>query len=307
MIYFCLPFLFKVIPLYLNMGLGYIAGKTLGASRDSFAKLMLYMFAPMVIFNGVINTQLNVSVLLLPFITFLICIILSFLFYWLATFIWSDSTKNLVGFSAGTGNTGYFGLPLALLLFDDQGEGIYIMAILGVTLYENTIGFCMIASGRHTIRETLVKLIKLPALYALAGGLIINLMHLPKSEIFVDFMQHIKGAYTVLGMMIIGLGLAGLKGFKVDLRFIGITFLARFIAWPLMVGLIIVIDRYGFGLFDTTMYQALALLSFVPLAVNMVILASLMDVHPEKASAAVLLSTVVAIFYIPLMAGCFLL
>lgn len=307
MTYFCLPFLFKVIPLYFNMGLGYVAGKKLGASRDTFAKLMLYMFAPLIVFNGVINTQLSLSVLILPFITFLICTFLSFFFYWIATFIWSDSTKNLVGFSAGTGNTGYFGLPLALLLFDDQGEGIYIMAILGVTLYENTIGFCMIASGKHTIRETLMKLSKLPALYALGGGLAINLMHIPKNEIFVDFMQHIKGAYTVLGTMIIGLGLAGLKGFKLDFRFIGITFLARFIAWPLVVALIIMIDNSVFGLFDTTMYQALTLLSFVPLAVNTVILASLLDVHPEKASAAVLLSTIVAIVYIPIMAGCFLL
>lgn len=307
MIHLCLPFLLKVIPLYLNMGLGYVAGKTLGVGRDTVAKLMLYMFAPLVIFNGVMNTQLSASVLFLPFLTFSICTALSFLFYWIATFIWSDTTKNLVAFSAGTGNTGYFGLPLALLLFNDQGEGIYIMAILGVTLYENTIGFYMIARGKHSTKETLQKLARLPALYALGAGLIVNVLHVPKSEIVVDFMQHIKGAYTVLGMMIIGLGLAGLKQFKLDFPFIGMTFLARFVAWPLVIALIIMVDMYLFGLFDTTMYQALTLLSFVPLAVNMVILASLMEVHPEKASAAVLLSTIVAIFYIPLMVGCFLL
>jgi predicted permease len=43
------------------------------------------------------------------------------------------------------------------------------------------------------------------------------------------------------------------------------------------------------------------------LAVNMVIWATLLEVHPDKAATAVLLSACVAIIYIPLLVGCFLL
>lgn len=303
----CLPFLLKVIPLYMNILLGYVAGKVVGVNRESIARLMLYLLVPIIIFNGVVNTRLDISILSLPIIVFIICIFLCFLFYWISGFIWNDSMRNLVALSAGTGNTGYFGLPVALLLFDDQGEGIYIMAALGVTIYENTLGFYMLARGKYTTAECLKKLIKLPAIYALGLGLIFNLFHISVPEVFVEFMKHIKGAYTVLGMMIIGLGIAGLTHFKIDLSFISVTFLAKFVAWPLLMALTIFLEGYMFGFFDTSIRQALTLLSFVPLAANMVIFASLMDVHSEKAAAAVLLSTLVAIVYIPLMVSCFVL
>lgn len=307
MMHLCLPFFMKVVPLYMNILLGYIAGKAFDANRETVSKLMLYIFVPLIILNGVSNTQLNVNILSLPLIIFGICTGLCFLFYWMSGFLWQDSTKNLVAFSAGTGNTGYFGLPLALLLFDDQGEGIYIIAILGVTIYENSLGFYMIARGKHSTQACLAKLLKLPAIYALAGGLFLNFFQIPLPDFFTEFMKHIKGAYTVLGMMVIGLGIASLTRFKLDFNFIGMTFLAKFIAWPLLIALTITLDTYVFGFFDNAIYQALTLLSFVPLAANMVILASLLDVHPEKASAAVLVSTVLAIIYIPLMVSCFLL
>ncbi len=307
MIAICFPFFLKVIPLYMNILLGFIGGKVIGVNRETVARLMLYMFAPLVIFNGVINTKLNYYIISLPLITFMISTGLSLLFYWLGGFVWKDSTKNLVGLSAGTGNTGYFGLPLALLLFNDQGEGIYIMAILGVTIYENTLGFYMIARGKHTAAECISKLIRLPAIYALLFGLVLNLLKVPVPDIFMDFMRHIKGAYTVLGMMIIGLGIAGLKHFKLDFSFIGLTFLAKFIGWPLLIAAVIYLDTFIFGFFYPEIYKALILLSFVPLGANVVILASLMEIHPEKAAAAVLLSTIISIIYIPLMVGCFIL
>ena len=307
MIHFCLPFLLKVVPLYLNIILGFVAGKYIGIARDSVSRLMLYLFVPLVIFNGVINTKLDLSIISLPFITFIISSGLCLFFYLLSGFVWQDSTRNLVALSAGTGNTGYFGLPVALLIFNDQGEGIYIMAILGLTVFENSLGFYMIARGRHTAAECIYKLIRLPAIYALLGGLLFNLLQISMPEVFAEFMNHIKGAYTVLGMMIIGVGIAGLKHFKIDASFIGLTFVAKFIAWPLLIALTIHLDSHFFGFFNQTIYQALILLSLVPLAANVVVLASLMDIHPDKAATAVLLSTILSIIYIPLMVSCFIL
>lgn len=307
MITLCLSFLLRMVPFYLTIFLGFIAGKLINVSRDSVARLILYIFSPIVIFNGVINTRLDFSILSLPFVTLTISVVLCLLFFWLSSFIWEDSTRNLVAFSAGTGNSGYFGLPLALLLFDNQGEGIYIMALLGVIIYENTLGFYMIARGHHSVKDCLWKLVKLPALYALTAGLISNLLNVSIPDFFMEFMKNIKGAFSILGLMIIGLGIAGIKRFKPDFSFIGMTFLAKFVAWPLLIALTIIIDTYLLGYFNHAIYQALTLLSFVPLAANMVIFASLLDVHPEKAATAVLLSAIVSIIYIPLMVGCFIL
>jgi predicted permease len=298
--------LLKIVPLYMNIFLGFIAGKVLDANRDTIARIMFYLINPIVVFNGVINTRLYTSVLVLPVITFVISSGMCLAFYMMSKRIWQDSSKNLMAFSAGSGNTGYFGLPVALLLFDEQGEGVYIMALLGITLYESTIGFYVFSEGIYSPIECLYKLLTLPTLYAFVGGLGINLLHVNIPELFVDFMSHIRGTYTVLGMMIIGLGLASLKDFKLDFKFIGMTFLAKFFVWPIVILILITLDLHLFGFFDESIHNALMLISIVPLAVNMVIMASILQSQPEKAASAVMLSTLFAMAYVPLMANYFI-
>jgi len=291
----------KIIPLYINILLGYLGGKLLNINRDSIARLMFYMINPLVIFNGIIHTKLESDVITLPFITFSIGVVLCISFYWLSRRIWSDSTSNLIAYSAGTGNAGYFGLPLALVFFDEEGEGIYIMALLGLIFYENTVGMYMFSLKKQSVKESILLFLTLPSLYALMGGLIYNLLRLPP-DIFNEFMVHIKGAYAVLGMMIIGLGLSGLSNFKIDYKFIGVTFLAKFVMWPLIAVSLVFIDNHFFHLFTHSIYNALLLISMVPMAVNTVILASLMNIQQERPAAAVLLGTTLAIIYVPFMA-----
>jgi len=291
----------KIIPLYVYILLGYLAGKFLDAHRETIAKIMLFMINPIVIFSGVIHTRLDLGVLLLPFFVFALSTFLCFCFFLISKHIWQDSTRSVVAYSAGSGNTGYFGLPIALLLFDEQGEGIYIMAILGVTFFENTVGFYVFARETMSAKECFKKLLGLPALWALMIGLVMNAIHLPIPQLFDEFFGHIKGTYTVLGMMMIGLGLATLTHFKLDFKFIGLTFLAKFIVWPVLVLILIQVDTHVFKFFNQEIYNVLFLLSIVPLGSSMVMMAALMKSHPEKAAAAVVLSIFFALFYVPIM------
>lgn len=298
--FFYLLFL-KIIPLYLNILLGYLAGRFFGVQRDSIAKLMFYLINPLIIFNGVLAIKLDASILSLPFFTLTISCLLCLLFYFLARKVWKDNSANLVAFNAGSGNMGYFGLPLAIILFDNQGEGIYLMSILGITLYENSLGFYVAAKGTHSAKECLIKILTLPSIYAFIAALALNPLHLPIPEPFADFMCHIKGAYTVLGMMIVGLGLAALTSLKIDFKFISLTFFAKFVVWPIIILSFIYFDKYYLNLFDQAIYGPLALLSIVPLAVNSVVIASILKMPVEKTAAAVFLSILFALIYVPIM------
>ncbi|WP_068469585.1 AEC family transporter [Candidatus Protochlamydia phocaeensis] len=296
----------KLIPLYLNILLGYIAGKKLQANQDTIATLMFYIISPLIIFNGVLNTQLDMRIMTLPILTFVISCSLCLVFYRFSRRIWSDSSKNIMAFSAGSGATGYFGVPLAMMIFNPQIEGVYIMALLGVTLYDNSLGYYISAKGSYTPKECFYKILRLPTLYAFMLGLAFNLCQFSMPDIYLEFIGHIKGVYVVMGMMIIGLGLAGLTHFKLDVKFVGMTFLAKFLVWPLLVLLIIALDKSFFGIYDPIIHQVLILLSIVPLAVNTVIMATLVKCHPEKAAATVLLSTLFALFYVPVMTSLFI-
>jgi len=293
--------LLKLAPLYLNILLGYIAGRLLKTPIDTISRLMFFIINPLIMFNGVLHTRIDASVLSLPFVVFILSCALCLGIYQLVKHMWTDASKNLVAFSAGTGNTGYFGLPLALLLFDTQGEGVYMMALLGVTIYENTLGFYILAKGTHGPTECLKKLFLMPSLYAALLALSITYFHIPMPEVFTEFMCHIKGTYTVLGMMTVGLGLAALHHLELDLKFLGVTFLSKFILWPAIVLGLIFIDAHWLHIYSTDIHNALILLSIVPMAVNTVIIAAVVKAHPEKAATAVLLSTFIALLYVPLM------
>jgi malate permease and related proteins len=301
-----LTFTVKLLPLYLNILMGYIAGKKLQANQEMVAKLMFYMINPLIIFHGVLNTHLNASILTLPLLTFFIASFLCLIFYRFARRIWDDASKNIMAFSAGSGATGYFGLPLAMMIFDEQTEGIYILALLGVTLYDHSLGYYISFKGLYTPMQCVYKILCLPTIYAFLLGLLLNVIQCPIPEVYREFITPIKGVYVVLGMMIIGMGLANLTQFKLDLKFIGMTFLAKFLVWPLLVLFIIHLDRTFLGIYTPVSHQALILISIVPLAVNTVVMSSLMNWHPEKAAATVLLSTVFALFYVPVMTSFFL-
>ena len=293
--------LLKILPLYVIIFMGYIAGKFLNSNRDTIANLLFVMITPVIIFNGVINTKLDSSIILLPFLTFAISSFLCLFFYQASKYVWKDKTRNLMAITAGSGNTGYFGLPVALILFDNQGEGIYIMAMLGVSLFENTLGFYMLARGTNTTRECMVKLAKLPSLYGFALGLLCKLVNWFPPVLFEELIDPMKGTYTVLGMMVVGLGLASVKSMKLDFKFIGMTLFAKFAAWPVTALVVILADAHFFHFFNQEVYPALLLISVVPLAANTIILASILQNHPEKSATAVILSTVFALGYTPLM------
>lgn len=296
----------KIFPLYLMIGLGYGASRGLHVARESIAPLLIYIISPVVVFTASLNVQITPEVLAFPWFMFLVSAALCVLFFWVGKFIWQDATRNIFAFSAGTGNTGYFGIPLAMLLFDSDVVNLYIFTMLASLLYESTIGFYIIARGTYTWKESLKKVARLPSLYALHVGLICNgTGWVPSSEL-MSFLEYFKGTFAILGMMMIGMGLQGVREKGIDFTFIGMTFVTKFLVWPLVIFALIYMDRSWLGVLDESLYQVMFVFAVVPLAANAVSMAVLLKAAPEKASLAVLLSTLFSLFSIPLMCMLFL-
>lgn len=293
----------KLIPLYASIAMGWFAGKRLGVTRDGVGVLVIYMLVPVVMFGGVVKADITPATLSLPLIGFVLATLLCGVFLCLARKMWDNNIPNILACSAGTGNTGYFGLPVAMLLFDEKTVAIYIILMLGVTVFESTIGMYVAAKGRYTAREALRKVRRIPTIYAFLLGVLVHGLGWELPEIFWDFYANVRGAYVILGMMIIGLGLASMPHFRLDWKFIAVAFSAKFIAWPLTALGFIWLDTHLFGLYSGPVYQSLLLISIVPMAANSVVIATLFDAHPEKAASAVLLSTLLALFYVPLIAS----
>jgi predicted permease len=292
-----------ILPLYLMIALGYIAGRYLHVSAQQIAGIVIYLIVPVVFFGAVATTPLNPEYLLLPVIAFAMSACMALLMYAVARHLFPDATANLIGQASCTANTGYFGVPLFLSLQPEHTLGVYLLAIIGISISEATLGYYIIARGHFTAREAVRKLLRLPLLYACAAGLVANLVVTSWPEALSKTLLQFRGAYVVLGMMMIGVGLSNLKVLKVEARFLTVLFFQKFVLWPLLAVGIILLDRLGPHLLDPLATRVILTFSLVPLAANTVAFAAQLRVHPEKAAAAVLISTVVALGYLPLAFG----
>ena len=296
----------KIIPLILLIVLGYSAGKFFKVEKRTISSLLIYIITPVIILNGIINTELSLAKLSLPLLFFTLATIISIATYHVAGKIWKDSTRNILAYTSGTGNAGYFGLLVAIALFGEDIVGLVVLSLLGLVLYGNTVGYYLAARGNFTVKKSLKKLITLPAVYAFIIGVVINLLDINLGEGFVVFSNNFSGAYTVLGMMLVGLGISDIKSFKIDLKFISFAFVVKFIVWPLLITAVILIDKNYIGLWSNNEYNIMLLMSLVPLAANTVTYATEFKADSGKAAIAVVLSTLWGIFYIPIIVSLFL-
>ncbi len=293
--------LLRLIPLYVAMGMGFIAARKLQVPAEPVSKIVFYLIVPVVFFSGALHAPLSQGLLALPLIPYAISTCLCIVFYRIAKRAYPDATKNVLAMSAGNANVGYFGLPVALMLFDKEGVSIYMVLMLGTTLYENTVGYYVTALGHFTARQALKKVARLPVLYGFSFGMALNICNLQPPNFLEDFLLSVRGCYTVLGMMIIGIGLAQLRHLRFDFRFIGLSFLGKFVCYPLLAYGFVMLDRQWLHSYEQRAHNALILISIVPMAANAVVLASLLNVHPEKVAITVFLSTIFALLYVPFM------
>lgn len=297
-----LTLLKQMVPLYLYVGIGYLAGKVLKIEGKNVALMIFYIVSPLVLFHAIAKLNISLALLSLFFVTFCISTFMGVSVHWLAGKWCKDQRKNVLALMAGTANTGYFGFPIAIYLLGEEGLGIYILAFLGMNFYENTVGFLLASHQAPNYvqdRTTLQRLARLPQLYSLFFGLLVAWLALPMPQLLESFFMNLRGSYIFLGMMIVGLGIAKMQHVELDARFMSISFAVRFIAWPLMTTSLVWLDATYTHLYDYAMRTSLVLLSIVPLASNSVSIATILGVHPDKVATTVLISTFFALLFVP--------
>lgn len=291
----------KILPLYLTIGLGFVAGRALSIDGRQIGLLILYVIMPIVVFDSIARVELSMETLVAPLITLTIAAGMCLTMERIARRIWPDARANILAMMAGTGNTGYFGLPLAFILFDAYSYSLYVAAMMGFVLYESTLGYYMCAKSSLTPKQAVLKVLKLPALYAYIAAVLWSLSGETMPLQAHEFLQNFHGMYVVAGMMIIGLSLAPIQKMPINLKFIGLAFTAKFVVWPLVTLGLILLDKTLLQLFDARLYPVLLLISIVPLPVNAIVFANVLQAFPEKVAATVMLGAVFAVLYVPFM------
>lgn len=323
-----------MLPLYGLIFLGWWGGKLLKFqkhSRETVAQILIYLIAPVMVFTSLVKIDFEAKYLLLPVLFFTFCSSMAWLSLKVSRKVWPQDLPlaHLAAVSAGDGNSGYFGIPVAAAVLGESAVPFVILCAVGFIIYENSLGFYYIFRGRFTAKQAIQKTLRLPTLYALIAGILVSFLRQHYqgtlysgsfSTGFLELSNNFKSAYSVLGMMMIGFGASELsKAVQnnakqhrfhklrnwIDFRYLLFNLIAKFLFWPLIVGSYIVLDMKFLHIFNIDIYKIFLLLSCVPLAANTVAMATLIDVQPQKVSLTVIISTFICWVMIPFVVSFF--
>jgi len=305
-----LEMLLKISPLIIFAFIGWGAEKIFKIGTQTIASIMIYFLFPVVTFHGIFTAQLNPALLSLPFIFFILAIIITSIFYAIGKNVFSDNRANLLAFASSYCNYAYFAIPAGIAFFGKSAESLIITAGFGFTLYTTTFGYYITAKGNFTTKQAITKTLQLPSSYFFILGLIANSLGLYAllnqnniiKDAYLITINDLKSTFSFLGMAILGIAIAQLKMVKFDAKFIGLTLFAQFIVWPAFILGVIFLDKNVIHFMNSSlMYNVLLLLSLTPVGTTLVAYSAQLDVQPQKASMAVVISSVLALLLIPLV------
>ncbi len=290
----------NIIPLYILIALGFIGGRWLDVNLPSMATVAIYILAPFVNFGAMTKLDFNWHYVLLPVLLFGFSGLVGMAMYLTAHKSWKNSSANLIGMGSVSGNTGYFGLPLILVLFGPEWAGLYLVMSMSVLLNEVGLGYYFGARGNADVKGAILRVLKLPVIYGILLGLLANAAGFTMPDVMARYWTYASGAWILIGMMLIGVALGKLDKFEFDWRLLRWLFTAKFVIWPLGGFAFVLYDLHILQGFDPIIHQMVLIFTTVPLAGNLVAYATTLNLHPERAATVVLASTVCAVVTVPL-------
>ncbi len=287
----------NIIPILLVAVVGFVLRRRLGLSTRALSSLTFYALSPALAFSILVNNQLD-----------------SGEFIQIAAFaVITSLTMGLVGLLLGlilrlsrTGivamilvlmfvNAGNYGLTLNELRYGEEGLVRAVVFFVTSMIMLFTFGVFLSSMGRSTVQQSLVRLLKLPAIYAVILAIVVYVFNLNVPDPLMRGIE-ITGAAAipvmliVLGMQIADLG--SLEGVWVSIP----ASVARLLIAP-------IVAVFAAGLIGLTgLSRSVSIIeASMPTAVFAAILATEFNVRPRLVTSTVAISTLLSAITLPLV------
>ncbi|NOE19491.1 AEC family transporter [Ruegeria atlantica] len=296
----------RTLPFFAIIGLGFWAGRTRFFTAEATAYLtkfvfffalsaMLFRFAATLPFAEIFKARLILGYLLGTMTVYVLASAIA----WLRGL--DIPTAAVEAQCAAIGNVGFLGLPMLSLLFSEAAIGPVMLVLTVDLVVFSSLIVILINGGRDgRLTPTTFKLIGLglvrnPMIVSISAGLIWSSLQLPVPEPLGDFLIILGGAATPGALFAIGASLADKSAERVQIA-AWLSF-CKLVIHPACVAVallwLIPIDTFP----ATVAISAAAL----PVAGNVYMLAAHYGIAPHRASAAILLSTIVSILTVPMV------
>lgn len=288
----------ELIPLYLYAVVGYLTGKYFEVDKLTINKVLVFLLLPVILFNTGYTLDFTTTDLAFPFVILILVSILTFVSLWVFGLFWDDDRKNISAFNFASSNFAYLGLAIAYTIFSEKTANLYTLIIPAMMVHQFTFGIYTVARGKYLLKQGIVEILKLPLLYTLILGVIFNCLNVDLGDIYLNVLSSAQAAFIILAMMVVGLSISSIDFKKFDREFVGINIIGKFIAWPMIAILLVILDEQVLHLFKLNHYHAFLLLSLMPISLNSVVFADQFKTQSEKTKTTVDLSTIAAAIYV---------
>ena len=282
----------NILPIVLLSGAGFALGKLLHIDPRSLGRVVFYVFSPVLIFDLLLQNQLNLAQAAIV-IAFALSFILTI---GLLTFLLGSFLKlerpALVAILITTmfANTGNYGLPLVSFAFGEEAlsyAGIYFVT---TTMLFYTLGVFLASLGHMTFREAIVGLFKIPTIYAVLLAILFNGLNIAMPVPVARAVELAAGGTIPLMLILLGVQLTQVE-LSGSQRALQLSVSLRLIIAPLAALLFAAL----FGLQGFSR-QASVTQASMPSMVSATVLAAEYDLDSKLVTAVVFISTLLSPF-----------
>jgi len=283
-------FLNNLGPILLVSAAGFLVSKWLKLNPRTLSQLIFYIFSPCLVFNLLATSELNGQEIVRT-ISFaaLMMLILGLLAWGLGRVLRLERRLlAAVLIAVLFMNAGNYGLPLTQFAFGETALAHASLFFVCTSLLTNSLGIVIASSGSLGLLASIKGLLRFPAIYALALGLIFNRTgwELPiPIDRSVDLMAGaaIPAMLILLGMQFTNMHWDGQP------RALALVTGLRLVVAPLLA-----LVLAGWMGVQGSAHQALVLESSMPTAVLTTVLATEFDIYPTFITTTVFLTTLLS-------------
>jgi predicted permease len=196
-------------------------------------------------------------------------------------------------------NSGNYGAPIILFAFGSVGFDYAVIMMVIQSLLMNTVGLYYAAKGSketNTMKESLMKVVKMPIIYGAALGLIIQVSGLIVPNFVIQAVELIADAAIPTVMLVLGMQLATLSRNNMKLGEVTSMVMIKMVVSPIIAYFIIMIFSI-----EGLLAKILLVLAAMPTAANTTLYALQFNTEPEFVSSSTLITTILSIITVPIM------
>jgi malate permease and related proteins len=287
-----------LLPLVLVAGAAYLLGRLANLDPRTPGRAAFYLFNPSLVFVALANSEIPLEMLgrlvLLRVLTLLLLVPLAQVLTGKLRLAAPVASAFIL--AVGFPNSGNFGLSITEYAFGQSGVALAVICFVADNLLVNSLGVYFAARGNAGVRDAVREVLRNPALYAVALGILAGQLHWVAPIWLSRALDLLSRAAVPTLLMVLGMQLAFLPLERRHLRLIGLISVLRLvvaplIAWALAMPLGLMGLVRNVGVLETAM----------PSAVTPSIIANRYDSEPTLVAGAILVSSIISLITLTLL------